>query len=144
MLRPRTKPTNLITSINVTGFLSILIVLFSLLIVSGSPRCDLCRIAADLPHVSHPTALRNANREDAMTLTIMRDGKVFFRHDQVLADQLPFKIREAVQRGSEKKVYITADARARYGTVKQALDAIHDAGVENVAFLAEQRPLPAH
>ena len=140
MLRPRTKPSNLIASINMSGFLSILIVLFYLVQASElTPRCDLCRIAADVPHVSHPTTLRNANREDAMTLTIERDGSVFFGFDRVLRDQLPNKIRQGLTGGAEKKVYIRADARAKYGTVKEALDGIRDAGIENVAFFADQR-----
>ena len=69
----------------------------------------------------------------------MRDGKVFFRIDQVDPDQLSAKIRHALQTGSEKKVYIRADARAKYGTVKETLDGIRDAGIENVAFLADQK-----
>jgi biopolymer transport protein TolR len=140
LLRPRTKPSKLIASINMSGFLSILIVLFYLVQVSElTPRCDLCRIAADLPHVSHPTTLRYATREDAMTVTIERDGSVFFGYDRVLGKELPNKVRQGLEGGAEKKVYIRADARAKYGTIKQTLDGIRDAGIENIAFFADQR-----
>jgi biopolymer transport protein ExbD len=64
------------------------------------------------------------------------------QREQVTLDQLPNKIRAGIKQGSENKIYIRADALCRYGTVKQALDAIRDAGVENVAFLADQRRAP--
>jgi biopolymer transport protein TolR len=145
MLNPRTKPSNLISSINVTGFLSIMIVLF--LTVLFADRGPLYMhphhgVGIDLPKVGHPSPLRAANREDAMTVAIMRDGKVFFRQNRLSVDQLPGKIRDGLREGAEKKVYIRADARAKYGRVKEALDGIRDAGIENVAFLADQKRSP--
>jgi biopolymer transport protein TolR len=144
MLSPRTKPSTLISSINVTGFLSIMVVLFYIVVFADfGTRCDLCRSeSVDLPHVAHPVRLRKADRDDAMTVAIMRDGKVFFRGDQVFLDHLPAKVRQGLKDGAEKKVYIRADARAKYGTVKEALDGIRNAGIENVAFLADQRRAP--
>jgi biopolymer transport protein ExbD len=38
----------------------------------------------------------------------------------------------------ERKVYIRADGRAWYGTVKEVLDGVRAAGVEKVGFLLEQ------
>ena len=145
MLRPHTKPPSLISSINVTGFLSIIIVLFfTVLFADPGPLYMYPHhgVGIDLPKVSHPSPLRAANREDAMTVAIMRDGKVFFRRDLLRVDQLPGKIRDGLREGAEKKVYIRADARAKYGSVKEALDGMRDAGIENVAFLADQRQIP--
>src|SRR5579864_316440 len=127
MLSPHTKPTSLISSINVTGgFLSIMIVLFFTVFFADPGPLYMHPhrgVGIDLPKVSHPSLMRTANREDAMTVAIMRDGKVFFRRNQVSVDQLQDKIRDGLREGSEKKVYIRADARAKYGTVKEALDA---------------------
>ncbi|PYX69433.1 MAG: hypothetical protein DMG72_20870 [Acidobacteria bacterium] len=86
--------------------------------------------------------MRGANREDVLVVAIFRDGKVFFGRDLIMPDQLPFEIREAVSRGAERKVYIRAEARVRYGTVLQVLDGVRSAGVENVGFLVEQRRVP--
>lgn len=71
-----------------------------------------------------------ANREDAIVVAIMRDGKVFFGNELVTAEQLPEKIREWLSHYAERKVYIKADARARYGTVWTVLEAVRSAGVE--------------
>ena len=35
-------------------------------------------------------------------------------------------------------IYLRADARARYGAVKEALDGIRDAGIDRITFLVEQ------
>jgi len=67
---------------------------------------------ADLPRVSHPTTMPNANREDALKVVIMRDGKVYFGSDQVSVDSLRDKIGDRLEDHSvERKVYITADTR---------------------------------
>jgi biopolymer transport protein ExbD len=44
-----------------------------------------------------------------------------------------------VEHGAEKKVYIRAEARLRYRTVLEVLDAIRSSGVEKIAFQAYQR-----
>jgi len=44
-------------------------------------------------------------------------------------------IQEAVRHGAERKVYVKADARARYSNVEVVMDAIRLAGITNVVFL---------
>jgi|ERR1700687_5675912 len=80
-----------------------------------------------------------ANREDALTVVILRDGSIYFGKGRTKAGDLPEQIREAVGRGAEKKIYIRGDARVRYRTVLEVLDAIRSAGVEKIAFLVYQR-----
>jgi hypothetical protein len=45
-------------------------------------------------------------------------------------------------RNVERKVYIRADKRVQYVTVKQVLDAVRSAGIIRVGFLADRRWLP--
>jgi biopolymer transport protein ExbD len=42
-------------------------------------------------------------------------------------------------RGVERKVYIVADMRAKWGAVKIVLDGVRSAGILRVAFLVDQR-----
>jgi len=79
-----------------------------------------------------------AVREDALSVAVTRDGKIYFRNVPISAKNLPDRIREGLKNGAEKKVYLRADARARYGDVKQALIEIRQAGIDNVCFLAEK------
>jgi biopolymer transport protein TolR len=97
----------------------------------------------DLPHVGHPVSMAHADREDAILIAVTRDDKIFFRADKVSLDQLPAKIRESLNQGSEKKVYIRADARAKYVWVAEVLDNVRSTGVERIGFLVDQRRPPA-
>ncbi len=72
-------------------------------------------------------------------VTIERDGQVFLGNDKVIVSQLHTKISEGLDRGSERRIYIQSDARAKYGSVVEVLDAVRSAGVENVAFLVLER-----
>ncbi len=93
-------------------------------------------VSADLPKVSHPISLPGARREDAMVVTITRDGKVYFGNEQMYFGSLPVKIQERLKdREVERKVYIVADMRARWGTVKATLDGVRSTGIIRVAFL---------
>ena len=85
----------------------------------------------------------HANREDAIRVAITRDDKVFFGNELVRPNELPARIRESVNRGSERRVYILADRRARYSWVAEVLDNVRTAGIEKVGFLVEQRLPPA-
>jgi biopolymer transport protein TolR len=96
-------------------------------------------VGVDLPRVSHPVLMAGANREDAITVWVMRDGTGYFGGDRVLPQQLSSKILDRLKdRTVEPRVYIRADARAWYGPIKEVLDEVRSAGIERVAFLVEQ------
>ena len=100
-------------------------------------------VSVDLPKVPHPVAMRGADREDAMKATVTRDGKVYFGNEQIRFGDLPAKIQERLKdRDVERKVYVVADMRSRWGTVKLVLDGVRSAGIIRVAFLADQRRVP--
>lgn len=143
--RPKSRTNSLICHIDATAFVSVMFALLYMFILGAPPHGGHSGVLADIPKVSAPTPMRAALREDAMIVGVLRDGRVFFRTDKIAVDQLPSMIRQAVGQGAEKKIYIRADKRARYGTVKQVVDSVHDSGIENVGFLVDQRrpaPLP--
>ncbi len=134
------RPNQLISTINVAGFAGVMIVLLYLFMpveYHGQRGAYV-----DYPKVGHPVSMPHANREDALVITVSRDDKVFFRNDPVRLDDLPARILEGVKQGAEKKVYIKADARAKYGWVAEVLDNVRSAGIEKIAFLVDQRRAP--
>jgi biopolymer transport protein TolR len=81
-----------------------------------------------------------ALREDVMLVSVTRDGQIYFGSDQIDSADLSGKIKNRLKdRGVERKVYINADLRARWGGVKQVLDVVRSAGILRVAFLVNQR-----
>jgi biopolymer transport protein ExbD len=82
----------------------------------------------------------NADRWDALSVAVARDGNVYFGTDKLPPEQWTPWIRDRLRdRSVERKIYLRADARAKYGAVKGVLDAIHSAGIEQVAFLVDER-----
>jgi len=94
----------------------------------------------DLAFARHAVPIRNAVKEDAIIVTIARDGRVYFRNYRTTCNDLPRAIQEAVRHGAERKVYVKADARARYSAVEVVMDAIRLAGIANVVFLTGPSP----
>jgi biopolymer transport protein ExbD len=136
----RSKPLSLI---EVSGFASIMVFLLALFLVRVSDYRDLPKIAVDLPQSHHGKPLPGANREDALRLNLMRDGMLYLEYERVSMTDLPAVLRERVKNGSERKVYLSIDARARWGDAKAVLNQIRLAGIENVSILtAEEVRLP--
>jgi biopolymer transport protein TolR len=96
-------------------------------------------VSVDLPKIGHPHSVPGALREDAIVITVMRDGKICLRNNQITADELPREIRESVKDGAEKRIYIRADARVYYLVVRGVLAEVDHAGVENVTFVVNRR-----
>jgi biopolymer transport protein TolR len=100
-------------------------------------------LSVDLPKVLHAVAMRGADREDAIKVSITRDGKAYLGTEQVWLPDLSAKIQDRLKdRDVERKVYIVADKRARWGGVRLAMDGVRSAGIIRVAILADQEPLP--
>ena len=93
--------------------------------------------SVDLAALQHAKALPKANREDAIWITVTRDGSIYFQNSRIHPDKLPNKIRDAVLNGAEKRIYLKVDARAKYGDVNGLLPYIQLSGIENVSFLAD-------
>jgi biopolymer transport protein ExbD/biopolymer transport protein TolR len=118
----------------------LLAVMFVLMYADAIASVSRHGITVDIPRVFHAISMPRANREDALLIAVFRDGSVYFGTDKLLSEELPSKISEKLSYGSvERKIYIKADARAKYGGVEGVLDAIRLAGIGKIAFLAYER-----
>ena len=91
----------------------------------------------DMVKSSHSVYQHGAIREDAMQVVIARDGAVYFGNMRVSSDELPDQIRARLGNGTERRVYLTVDGRAKYGQVAAVMDAVRHAGLQNVSFITE-------
>jgi biopolymer transport protein TolR len=131
----------LFSGIDTTAFAAIMVVLVFIELIAGtmsySPHHG---VGIDLPRILYPVSMPGAMRDDVMQVSITRDGKVFFGSDQIVPDYMKDKIQACLKDPDvERKIYIRADARARYGTIKAVLDGVRSVGIVRVAFLADQR-----
>jgi biopolymer transport protein ExbD len=146
MLRKHRTSPRLFSDFNTLQFASVMgmVVFVMLLIFMTIPVVDHHGGSVDLPKVLHPVAMRGADREDAIKISITRDGKVYLDTDRIQPFNLTEKIAARLKdRDVERKVYIIADMRARWSTVKIVLEGVRSAGIIRVAFLADQRRVPS-
>jgi biopolymer transport protein ExbD/biopolymer transport protein TolR len=127
------------SNINVTPMVDVMLVLLIIFMVI-TPMLN-NKVNVDLPVVSASTIMDNANKEDAITVAVTRDGKTFLGGDQVSLGDLGTKVADLEAKktdpSADKSVYLRADSRANYGKVMDTIDAIRTAGVSQLNLLTD-------
>jgi biopolymer transport protein ExbD/biopolymer transport protein TolR len=127
------------SNINVTPMVDVMLVLLIIFMVI-TPMLN-NKVNVDLPVANAAIIMDNANKEDAVTVAVTRDGRTYLGGDQVNLDDLGSKISAKLENKAEgdKEVYLRADVRANYGKVMDAVDQIRTAGVSQLGLLTEKR-----
>lgn len=123
--------------LNLWPFVGVLFALFVIFLLGGPPIHG--DIALDVPSAFHAKAQPKARAEDAMKIYVTRDGRVYFRNHRAEPKSLPYLIRNAMQEGAERKVYLSVDSRAKYGDAAAVVEQIGNAGVREVCIMAYRR-----
>ena len=63
-------------------------------------------VSVDMAKVNNPEPMPDADKEDALIVAVMRDGKVFFGNDQIAVDQLTNKVKDRLANRTDKRVYV--------------------------------------
>jgi biopolymer transport protein ExbD len=131
-------PSQLLNGIDNLALLSFYLILLIIFMTAPSRAHD--GWALDLARTDHAAAMPSARREDAILISVYRDGNIFFGTHQIRSDDLPASIRESVRHGSERKVYLKVDARAKYADAALVIDQVAVVGIQNVGIITEQLP----
>jgi len=126
------------SNINVTPMVDVMLVLLIIFMVI-TPMLQHGQ-SVDLAQVNNPEQMPDADKEDAVVVAVMRDGKVYLGTDQISPDQLTQKVKDRISARTDKRVFVKADARARYGSVVAVVDNVRSAGVDDLGLLTDQKP----
>src|SRR5882724_11539279 len=137
-LAKRTASFN--SDINVTPMVDVMLVLLIIFMVI-TPMLQK-GVNVELAKTKNPIAMEDADKEDAVLVAVEREGKIYFDTQQVTPQELTSKVQDKLSSRQDKKIYIKADGRARYGTVVEVVDDMRAAGVDQVGLLAEQIQKP--
>jgi biopolymer transport protein TolR len=129
-------PNRIHSRIDIYPLVGLTITLLVILMVT--PPMVTHGFTVELPRTRYAIPMPRAVREDAQIVSILPDGQIYYRYARIMADDLPGRIRESVKNGADRKVYIRADARVKYGRVKEVLNEISAVGVQKVCFLAQK------
>ncbi|HEY0564647.1 MAG TPA: biopolymer transporter ExbD [Terriglobales bacterium] len=125
------------SNINVTPMVDVMLVLLIIFMVI-TPMLQK-GVSVDMAKTNNPREMQDADKEDAVVVGVTRDSKVYLGSDQVNPADLGPKVRDKIEKRTDKTVYIKADARAKYGVIVDAVDNIRTAGVDQLGLLTEQR-----
>ena len=131
------KAPPVVSDINVTPMVDVMLVLLIIFMVI-TPMLSK-GVAVNMVKTHNDIKMQEADKEDAILIAITRDGKVFLSpgNTMVQVDQLPPKVKDLQQNRSDKTVYIRADARARFASVTDVIDALRTDGVDTIGLITE-------
>jgi biopolymer transport protein TolR len=136
-LAKRNEGANVNSDINVTPMVDVMLVLLVIFMVI-TPMLQKGQ-SVDLAKVNNPTSMQDADKEDALMVTVVRNGDVFFGNDKVAVDSLTNKLKDRLTNRTDRRVYVKADARTHFGNVVQVVDAVRAAGVDDLGLLTDQK-----
>jgi biopolymer transport protein ExbD/biopolymer transport protein TolR len=125
------------SNINVTPMVDVMLVLLIIFMVI-TPMLQRGQ-SVDLAKTANPIQMPDADKEDALLVAVMRDGRIYFDTQQVGPEELTNKVKERLQNRVNKEVFVKADARAKYKAVVEVVDNVRSAGVDQLGLLTEQK-----
>ncbi len=132
-----------VSDINVTPMVDVMLVVLIIFMVITPMLNKGANI--DLAKARNPIVMQDADKEDAVTVAVTRDGQVFLSPglQKVDSSELAPKVKDLLADKPVKVVYIRADARSKYEKVEDVVDNLRAGGVDEVALLTEQIPADA-
>jgi len=131
------------SNINVTPMVDVMLVLLIIFMVITPMLGD--KVTVELPKVSAAIIMDAANKEDAITVAVQRDGDTFLGADKVSLPDLSTRVQalEAAKTNpsDDKSVYLRADNRANFGKVEDTIDALRTAGVNQLNLMTDKTAL---
>jgi len=136
-LAKRNEGAKISSEINVTPMVDVMLVLLIIFMVV-TPMLQK-GVSVDMAKVDNPTQMPDADKEDALLVSVTRDGMVYFGTDQITIDNLTTKVKDRLSGKMDKRVYVKADMRAHFGSVVQVVDSVRAAGVDDLGLLTDQK-----
>jgi biopolymer transport protein ExbD len=98
------------------------------------------QVMIDLARVDNSIAMPDAAKEDAIVVTVTRDGSVWLRQNKTPIPELAELLHDrAADMLGQRTMYLRADARAQFRAVEDVLDSMRMAGADDVGLLARKK-----
>jgi biopolymer transport protein ExbD len=134
-----------VSDINVTPMVDVMLVLLIIFMVI-TPMLSKT-IPIDLYKGKNPREMQKADAEDAVIVSVSRDGKLYLspgdNRTPIAADRIPQKVKDLLDKATEENrttVYVKADVRSTYKIVEDVVDNLSAAGIEKIALLTDLIP----
>jgi biopolymer transport protein TolR len=133
--RSRRRRSAVMSEINVTPFVDVMLVLLIVFMVSA-PLLTV-GVPLDLPQ-SQAKSLEQ-DREP-LTISVNLQGQVFLQNSEIKIDDLVTKLKaitDARGGGFDERIYVRGDKKVDYGTMMRVMGRLSAAGYHRVALVTE-------
>ena len=127
-----TNGDRLMSDINVTPFVDVMLVLLVIFMVTAPMMMQGVDVA--LPETtSQPLAAKKEN----LIITINKKNEIYINNYQVEIDFLQEKLKKILEGRADREVYLRADREIPYGFVVRVMSEIKEGGVEKLGMVTE-------
>jgi biopolymer transport protein TolR len=131
--RRRGRHHRLMSDINVTPFVDVMLVLLIIFMVAA-PLLTV-GVPIDLPE----TQAKALNSEtQPITISINKEGQVYLQETEIPIDEVVAKLQAISHAGYSERIYVRGDKTADYGTVANVMARISSAGYKNLGLVTLQ------
>jgi len=133
MRRERRQGRKIISDINVTPFVDVLLVLLIIFMVSAPLMNG--NIKVDLPKGSAKKS--NSYQENKVIITVKNNGLIYLEEENVKLKYLSKRLKKFTNNDMNSKIFIKADKDLNYGTVMDIIKKINDAGFASASLITQ-------
>jgi biopolymer transport protein TolR len=126
------KHSELMSEINVTPFVDVMLVLLIIFMVTAPMMIQ--GLNVDLPEA---TAKPLDSEKEHLVITINKDRQIYINDFEVTVEFLREKLLKILQGRADREVYLKADKNIPYGIVVQVMAEIKGAGIEQLGMVTE-------
>ncbi|MBX9453526.1 MAG: protein TolR [Neoaquamicrobium sediminum] len=131
--RRRGRHHKLVSEINVTPFVDVMLVLLIIFMVAAP------LLTVGVPIELPETQARALNAEtQPITVSVNREGQIFLQETEIAIDEIVPKLQAIAQTGYEERIFVRGDRDADYGTVMRVMARISSAGYRNLGLVTLQ------
>ena len=131
--RRRGRHHGLMSEINVTPFVDVMLVLLIIFMVAA-PLLTV-GVPIDLPE----TQANQMNTESRpITISVTPDGQVFLADAPVMLEELVDRVAAVAVNGTEDRIYVRGDTSANYGAVMRVMGTLSGAGYSKIGLITDQ------
>jgi len=131
--RRRRRSAQMISEINVTPFVDVMLVLLIIFMVAA-PLLTV-GVPIDLPE-TRANALEGDN--EPITISVNADGQIFIQDTEIALNEVVPKLEAIAQNGYDERIFIRGDQNSDYGTMMRLMGRINAAGFNRLGLVTLQ------
>ena len=127
----KAKRAQVMAEINITPFTDVVLVILIIFMVSASFMGAQKALEVNLPSAKNSADMKQKQNVD---VTVSKEGRVYLNNDLMSISDLPAELNDRNKKKAVDMVIVRADKEVPYDRVVRVMDAVKQAGIENIAF----------